>query len=477
VEGEAYSVKSTMKENYTVDKEIVEGTMEAKDVEVTVTYTPDKDNNNNGVDDREEAHYTLTINYVNNKGDKVFEPVVKSLVEGEAYSIKSTMKENYTVDKEVVEGTMEATDVEVTVTYTANRDKNDDGIADQDQKLKVQFIDWDGTILDTQYVMYDDNAVAPQDPTRSNTQEWKYTFSGWLQDYEHVTSDLEVYADYTQEKQQYTVTFLDYYGSEINKVTVDYGTTTVVAPNVPAEIKVGSDNVVSFKEWDTEDYKNVVKNTTVRAKYIMVKASRASLFELKNDYIRQIKGGADDSSRFTDNNVTIAIKDDETGKLADIMSNWTKNSGELKLAVGKNEIRKYLTAEGLNVVDSNNYDIYVLKYNGTKWHLDYQKNDNDVAVYRYNQQGNASAVSKQLKVISESHIITSIDRYADNKLVETVNVHSQGNGTYISDSFNVADINQTGSYTTGLWPFKEYHECYYIVHYDNGGTQKVYWTK
>jgi len=478
VEGESYKVESPEKEYYTVDKEVVEGVMGSADLEVEVTYKAGTDNNNNGIDDNEEDHYTLTINYVNTKGTKVFDTVTKSLVEGESYKVESPEKEYYTVDKEVVEGVMGNADLEVEVTYKADIDNNDNGVADQDEKLTVRFIDWDNSVISTQYVMYGESAEAPSNPIRSNTAEWKYTFTGWLQDFDNIQSDLDVYADYSQTKQQYTVTFLDYYGNKISDVTVDYGTTTVVAPKVDAEISVGNDNIVSFKEWSTDEYKNVVKDTTVRAKYIMVKASTASLFELKENYIRQIKGGADDSSRFTDNNVSIAIKDDETGKLADIMSNWNTNSGELKLAVGKDEIRKYLSSDGLELVDSQSYDIYVLKYNGTKWHLDYQKNPEDIAVYRYNQQGKVDVVSKQLKLITTTHTITSIDRYDDSKLVESVGVHNQGNGVYISDSFQVADINQTGSYTTGKWSWnKVYHDCYYIVNYDDGSTLKIYWSK
>ena len=471
-------VDTGLLENVKQSTSKVVGTMPASDVEVTTTYKAILDNNNNGIDDNEEDHYTLTINYVNTKGKKVFDTVTKSLVEGESYKVESPEKEYYTVDKEVVEGVMGNADLEVEVTYKADIDNNDNGVADQDEKLTVRFIDWDNSVISTQYVMYGESAKAPSNPIRSNTAEWKYTFTGWLQDFDNIQSDLDVYADYSQTKQQYTVTFLDYYGNKISDVTVYYGTTTVVAPKVDAEISVGNDNIVSFKEWSTDEYKNVVKDTTVRAKYIMVKASTASLFELKENYIRQIKGGADDSSRFTDNNVSIAIKDDETGKLADIMSNWNTNSGELKLAVGKDEIRKYLSSDGLELVDSQSYDIYVLKYNGTKWHLDYQKNPEDIAVYRYNQQGKVDVVSKQLKLITTTHTITSIDRYDDSKLVESVGVHNQGNGVYISDSFQVADINQTGSYTTGKWSWnKVYHDCYYIVNYDDGSTLKIYWSK
>ena len=57
----------------------------------------------------------------------------------------------------------------------------------------VTFKDWDGTVLKTQTVASGGAASAPDNPTRSG-----YAFSGWDKDYNHVTSDLVVTAQYTK---------------------------------------------------------------------------------------------------------------------------------------------------------------------------------------------------------------------------------------------------------------------------------------
>ena len=57
----------------------------------------------------------------------------------------------------------------------------------------VTFKDWDGTVLKTQTVASGGAASAPDNPTRDG-----YTFSGWDKDYNHVTSDLVVTAQYTK---------------------------------------------------------------------------------------------------------------------------------------------------------------------------------------------------------------------------------------------------------------------------------------
>ena len=57
----------------------------------------------------------------------------------------------------------------------------------------VTFKDWDGTVLKTQTVASGGAASAPDNPTRDG-----YTFSGWDKDYNNVTSDLVVTAQYTK---------------------------------------------------------------------------------------------------------------------------------------------------------------------------------------------------------------------------------------------------------------------------------------
>ena len=57
----------------------------------------------------------------------------------------------------------------------------------------VTFKDWDGTVLKTQTVASGGSASAPSNPTRDG-----YAFSGWDKDYNNVTSDLVVTAQYTK---------------------------------------------------------------------------------------------------------------------------------------------------------------------------------------------------------------------------------------------------------------------------------------
>ena len=92
--------------------------------------------------------------------------------------------------------------------------------------FNVTFVDWDGTLLFSQVVAWGTEAYTPKKPYREG-----YTFKGWDKDYSSVKSDLVVTAQY--EITKYTVTFFGNGGVELSKQTVDWNT-AAVAPDAPA---------------------------------------------------------------------------------------------------------------------------------------------------------------------------------------------------------------------------------------------------
>jgi len=178
----------------------------------------------------------------------------------------------------------------------------------------VTFRDWDGSEIDSQNVKPGNNAVAPADPTREgytfigwdneditnissdliitaqydiiqytvtfydrydNFLAWDivdwhgaatapdapvidgYTFTGWDKPINDVTSDLEVKAQYTIN--QYTVTFLDWDGSELKTETVDW-MNDATAPAAPTR------EGYTFTGWD-KWFTYVTSDLTVTAQY------------------------------------------------------------------------------------------------------------------------------------------------------------------------------------------------------------------
>ncbi len=117
----------------------------------------------------------------------------------------------------------------------------------------VKFVDWDDKLINEQVVKYGGNAKAPTAPTREG-----YRFNNWSGAYNNVTSNLTLKAEYSINK--YKVKFVGIDGDMLEEQTVKYGQ----AASVPQAPTVEN---YSFIGWDSDDYKSVTKNMTVKASY------------------------------------------------------------------------------------------------------------------------------------------------------------------------------------------------------------------
>lgn len=118
-------------------------------------------------------------------------------------------------------------------------------------KYKVDFTDFDGNVIDTQYVFYGNSAVAPTPPTRSSE------FMGWGADYTYITSDTVVNAKYADSTCK--VKFLLDDDTLYKEVDVLYGSNA----EVPIPEKEGYD----FTGWNPDSLDNVTKDITVKATF------------------------------------------------------------------------------------------------------------------------------------------------------------------------------------------------------------------
>ena len=92
----------------------------------------------------------------------------------------------------------------------------------------VTFVNYDGTVLDTQKVVKYGNAVDPvtsgriQTPTKPMDAQYTYTYSGWSSGLTSVAADRTITAKYTSTVRSYTIRFLN--GSEVLQSSqVQYG--------------------------------------------------------------------------------------------------------------------------------------------------------------------------------------------------------------------------------------------------------------
>ena len=186
-----------------------------------------------------ELPYTLTINYLYENGSTAAPSYTARVNYGDTYSVTSPNVQGHSPSRQIVSGTMGATNMSVDVVYSANT-------------YTVTFKDWNGTVLKTQQVQYGGAATAPANPTRVG-----YTFTGWDKAFTNVTANLVVTAQYSINT--YTVTFKDWNGTVLKTQQVQYGG-AATAPANPTRTGY------TFTGWD-KAFTNVTANLVVTAQY------------------------------------------------------------------------------------------------------------------------------------------------------------------------------------------------------------------
>ena len=129
----------------------------------------------------------------------------------------------------------------------------------------VTFVDWNGTVLDTQTVAFGAAATPPANPSRSG-----YVFAGWDTAFTGIIEDLTVTAVYHQ---LFTVTFLDADGTVIDTQTVEE-TTAATEPDMTGRTYGGN----PFSGWDA-DFSSVTGDLTVTAVYAVTPADVAAVID------------------------------------------------------------------------------------------------------------------------------------------------------------------------------------------------------
>ena len=186
-----------------------------------------------------ELPYTLTINYLYENGSTAAPSYTARVNYGDTYSVTSPNVQGHSPSRQIVSGTMGATNMSVDVVYSANT-------------YTVTFKDWNGTVLKTQQVQYGGAATAPANPTRTG-----YTFTGWDKAFTNVTANLVVTAQYSANT--YTVTFKDWNGTVLKTQQVQYGG-AATAPANPTRTGY------TFTGWD-KAFTNVTADLVVTAQY------------------------------------------------------------------------------------------------------------------------------------------------------------------------------------------------------------------
>ena len=177
---------------------------------------------------------------------------------GEEPTREKTKEYTYTFkgwDKEITEVT---NNQEYIATYTETKNK-----------YNVKFTNYDGSILQEETLEYGTLPVYKVEiPTREKTDEYTYTFKSWNKEITEVT-DNEIYiAVYTEEKNKYTVIYMDG-ENEYTRKEVNYGETV-------SEEVISKDHNI-YRGWTLDgniyDFNTpVTKNITINSSFELVES-------------------------------------------------------------------------------------------------------------------------------------------------------------------------------------------------------------
>ncbi len=120
----------------------------------------------------------------------------------------------------------------------------------------VRFLDWNGTVLDTQTIDHGSDATPPADPTRQG-----YRFTGWQGTYTGITADTDITATYVEATAvTHWVTFLDWDNTQLSRQEIVEGEDAI--PPANPDNRAG----YHFTSWQGT-YTNVQQDETITAQY------------------------------------------------------------------------------------------------------------------------------------------------------------------------------------------------------------------
>ena len=170
------------------------------------------------------------------------------------------------------------------------------------RKYEYSFMDEDGTIIKEDSGVYGANIVYPEDPQKSDDEQYVYTFVGWDRDDKVLTESVVFIAQYDKQVRQYTYKFVLDDGTILKEDVVDYGTMPEQPTNVPAKpstdqykyLFVGWDKTVSTVKGDivyTAVYNAIPINISLEGKTVSILGDSISTFYADGSEMNSYYGG------------------------------------------------------------------------------------------------------------------------------------------------------------------------------------------
>lgn len=203
---------------------------------------------------------TLLHKYVASIGDNAIDPVALGIIEVPTISPTEDTKWEY----------KEWSSLPTNIQGPQNL------IAMYDVYYKVQFIDGDEKILNTQWILKGQGAIDPAEngminiPTKTSDVQYNYVYSKWTEDFSAIDGPLDVHAEFTSFLRDYPVYF--YNGSECIQETREYYGTYAEYYGDESQIKkkIGGEEseYYEFAYWSPSISEPITGTTYFYAQYV-----------------------------------------------------------------------------------------------------------------------------------------------------------------------------------------------------------------
>ncbi len=254
----------------------------------------------------EDATYTAVYDDVQNEYMVIFQDEDGTVLESNSwyygetpvyYGSEPTKEDNaeYSYyfagwDKNIVPVTGDAT---YTAVYSSERNQ-----------YTITFQDEDGTVLESNYWYYGETPMYyGSEPSKEDNAEYSYYFAGWDKDIVAVTGDATYTAVYDSERNQYTITFQDEDGTELQSGLWYYGETPVYNGAEPSQYS-DDEYTYYFAGWD-KDIVAVTEDATYTAIYTATEALPKDIVLQERESDEYYTQFAEDYDGVTVNTVTL----------------------------------------------------------------------------------------------------------------------------------------------------------------------------
>ena len=191
---------------------------------------------------RKVAPVTYHIRFLNDDGTVLQESDIESgatpVYEGATPVKDATAQYTYTFtgwDKPIVAA---SEDIDYTAVFESTL-----------RSYTVTWVNGDGTTLVEESYKYGATPIYKgSEPTRPATAQYEYTFKGWTPEVVAVSKDAAYTAVFEQTLRSYTVTWVNWDGTELDKETYNYGTTPIYKGSEPTR-PATAENTFTFSGW------------------------------------------------------------------------------------------------------------------------------------------------------------------------------------------------------------------------------------